>query len=93
MAPSGVKKSLKALLARKLGQLPDLGQMADASELLTRGGYGSVSRDGVVWMAWLSRPFLKGLGAVERERGRGQVSSLRPQTPGVGWGQGIRSRG
>jgi ribosome biogenesis protein SSF1/2 len=44
MAPSGVKKTLKALLARKLGQLPDLGQMADASELLTRSGYGSVSR-------------------------------------------------
>jgi anion-transporting ArsA/GET3 family ATPase len=40
-APSGVKKSLKALMARQA--LPDLGGLQDVSELLTKSGYGSVS--------------------------------------------------
>ena len=40
-APSGIKKSLKALLGRRA--LPgDMGAMADVSELVTRSGYGSV---------------------------------------------------
>jgi ribosome biogenesis protein SSF1/2 len=40
-APSGVKKSLKALMARQA--MPDLGRLQDVSELLTKSGYGSVS--------------------------------------------------
>ncbi|WIA33942.1 hypothetical protein OEZ86_007038 [Tetradesmus obliquus] len=40
-APSGVKKSLKALMARQA--LPDLGKLQDVSELLTKSGYGSES--------------------------------------------------
>ncbi|KAF6255316.1 Brix domain-containing protein, partial [Scenedesmus sp. NREL 46B-D3] len=40
-APSGVKKSLKALMARQA--LPDLGRLQDVSELLTKSGYGSES--------------------------------------------------
>jgi ribosome biogenesis protein SSF1/2 len=41
-APSGIKKSLKALLAKRA--LPgDMGAMQDVSELVTRSGYGSVS--------------------------------------------------
>jgi hypothetical protein len=40
-APSGIKKSLKALLAKRA--LPgDMGAMQDVSELVTRSGYGSV---------------------------------------------------
>lgn len=40
-APSGVKKSLKALITRQA--LPDLGGLQDVSELVTKSGYGSVS--------------------------------------------------
>ncbi|KAI7836036.1 hypothetical protein COHA_010067 [Chlorella ohadii] len=40
VAPSGVSKNLKQLLARKA--LPDLGRAADVAEFLTRSGYGSV---------------------------------------------------
>jgi ribosome biogenesis protein SSF1/2 len=40
-APSGVKKSLKALMTRQA--MPDLGKLQDVSELLTKSGYGSVS--------------------------------------------------
>lgn len=41
-APSGIKKSLKALLAKRV--LPgDMGAMQDVSELVTRSGYGSES--------------------------------------------------
>lgn len=39
-APSGVSKSVKALLARD--QLPDMHDYADVSEFLTKSGYGSV---------------------------------------------------
>ena len=40
--PSGIKKSLKALLAKRA--LPgDMGAMQDVSELVTKSGYGSVS--------------------------------------------------
>ena len=39
-APSGVTKGVKALVAGR--GLPNLGEMADVSELLTRSGYGSV---------------------------------------------------
>ncbi|PRW21095.1 Peter Pan [Chlorella sorokiniana] len=41
VAPSGVSKNLKQLLARKA--LPDLGKAADVAEFLTRSGYGSES--------------------------------------------------
>ncbi|KAL4420706.1 hypothetical protein ABPG75_010362 [Micractinium tetrahymenae] len=41
VAPSGVSKNLKHLLARK--DLPDMGRMADVAEFLTRSGYGSES--------------------------------------------------
>ncbi|EFN50837.1 hypothetical protein CHLNCDRAFT_10262, partial [Chlorella variabilis] len=41
VAPSGVSKNLKQLLARK--DLPDMGRMADVAEFLTRSGYGSES--------------------------------------------------
>lgn len=40
-APTGVKKSVKALITRQA--LPDLGGLQDVSELVTRSGYGSVS--------------------------------------------------
>lgn len=40
-APTGVTKNLKTLLARK--ELPDMGNMMDVSEFLTRSGYGSES--------------------------------------------------
>jgi hypothetical protein len=40
-APSGIKKSLKALLAKRA--LPgDMGALRDVSELVTKSGYGSV---------------------------------------------------
>jgi ribosome biogenesis protein SSF1/2 len=40
-APSGVKKSLKALV---LGQdVPDMGSLQDVADLITKSGYGSVS--------------------------------------------------
>ncbi|PSC71677.1 Peter Pan [Micractinium conductrix] len=41
VAPSGVSKNLKSLLARK--EVPDMGRMADVAEFLTRSGYGSES--------------------------------------------------
>lgn len=41
VAPSGVTKNLKKLLGRK--DLPEMGRMADISELLTKSGYGSES--------------------------------------------------
>ena len=41
VAPSGVSKNLKQLLARK--GLPDMSRMADVAEFLTRSAYGSVS--------------------------------------------------
>jgi hypothetical protein len=41
-APSGVKKSLKALV---LGQdVPDMGSLQDVADLITKSGYGSVSQ-------------------------------------------------
>jgi len=40
VAPSGVTKSLKGLLAGD--RLPDMHDFADVSEFLTRSGYGSV---------------------------------------------------
>lgn len=40
VAPSGLRKSLKALLGRK--ELPDLGGLRDVSEFVTKSGYGSV---------------------------------------------------
>jgi hypothetical protein len=40
MAPSGVKKPLKALVMRQ--DVPDMGALADVSELITKSGYGSV---------------------------------------------------
>lgn len=43
-APSGVSKSVKALLARD--QLPDMHDYADVSEFLTKSGYGSVRLSG-----------------------------------------------
>lgn len=44
-APSGIKKSLKALLAKRA--LPgDMGAMRDVSELVTKSGYGSVRGPG-----------------------------------------------
>lgn len=49
-APSGVKKSLKALVSRQA--LPDLGRLQDVSELVTKSGYGSVRGavpTGCVW--------------------------------------------
>lgn len=42
VAPSGLRKSLKALVQRKT--LPDLGNMQDVSEFVTKSGYGSVSQ-------------------------------------------------
>ena len=42
VAPSGVTKSLKGLLAGD--RLPDMHNFADVSEFLTRSGYGSVRR-------------------------------------------------
>lgn len=38
--PSGVSKSVKALVGRRV--LPDMGALQDVSEFLTRSGYGSV---------------------------------------------------
>ena len=38
--PSGVSKSVKALVGRRT--LPDMGALQDVSEFLTRSGYGSV---------------------------------------------------
>lgn len=38
--PSGVSKSVKALVGRRA--LPDMSAMQDVSEFLTRSGYGSV---------------------------------------------------
>ena len=40
VAPSGVTKSVKALIGRR--QLPDMGSLEDVAELLTKSGYGSV---------------------------------------------------
>ena len=40
VAPSGVSKSLKGLLAGD--RLPDMHDFADVSEFLTKSGYGSV---------------------------------------------------
>ena len=39
--PCGVTKSVKALVGRR--QLPDLGNLQDVSDYLTKSGYGSVS--------------------------------------------------
>lgn len=44
LAPSGLSKGAKALLSRRLPE--GLGQLQDASELLTKGGYASVSTRG-----------------------------------------------
>jgi hypothetical protein len=40
-APSGVKKSLKALLLRQA--VPDMGGLQDVADIITKSGYGSVS--------------------------------------------------
>lgn len=40
-APTGVTKGVKSLVNRR--QLPDMGDMYDVSEFLTKSGYGSVS--------------------------------------------------
>ncbi len=40
-APTGVTKGVKSLVNRR--QLPDMGDMNDVSEFLTKSGYGSVS--------------------------------------------------
>ncbi len=40
VAPSGVSKAVKALVGRRA--LPDMGELKDVSEFLTRSGYGSV---------------------------------------------------
>ncbi len=42
VAPSGVSKAVKALVGRRA--LPDMGELKDVSEFLTRSGYGSVRR-------------------------------------------------
>lgn len=64
-APSGIKKSLKALLAKRA--LPgDMGSMRDVSELVTKSGYGSVSAwwrdEGWRGAAWEEPPAVAGLG-------------------------------
>ena len=41
--PSGVSKSVKALVGRRV--LPDMGALQDVSDFLTRSGYGSVRQD------------------------------------------------
>lgn len=49
-APSGVKKSLKALV---LGQdVPDMGALQDVADLITKSGYGSVSYLVAIQLAW-----------------------------------------
>lgn len=40
-APSGVKKPLKALVLRQA--VPDMGDLQDVADLVTKSGYGSVS--------------------------------------------------
>jgi hypothetical protein len=40
VAPSGVSRNLKTLLAHRV---PDMGHLQDVAEFLTRSGYGSVS--------------------------------------------------
>lgn len=40
-APSGVKKPLKALVLRQA--VPDMGELQDVADLITKSGYGSVS--------------------------------------------------
>ncbi len=56
-APSGIKKSLKALLGRRA--LPgDMGAMQDVSDLVMKSGYGSVSgRGGGVWLVGVGVAF------------------------------------
>ncbi len=49
--PSGVSKGVKSIVGRRI---PDLGRLHDASELLTQGGYGSVSPTALFLLA---RPF------------------------------------
>jgi hypothetical protein len=49
-APSGVKKSLKALLSKR--ELPDLSGCTDVAEFITKSGYGSVSHRRWVWWWW-----------------------------------------
>ncbi|GLC37337.1 hypothetical protein PLESTM_000570100 [Pleodorina starrii] len=41
VAPSGLRKSVKALLSRR--EVPDLGSFRDVSEFVTKSGYGSES--------------------------------------------------
>ncbi len=43
--PSGVSKSVKALVSQRA--VPDMGNVQDVSEFLSKSGYGSVSQFGM----------------------------------------------
>ena len=82
VAPSGVSKNLKQLLARK--GLPDMGRMADVAEFLTRSAYGSVSEqasEGSGGGGTGAGGQGLGAGSRGRRRGVGEVSCMERSSP------------
>jgi len=76
--PSGVSKSVKALVSQRA--VPDMGNVQDVSEFLSKSGYGSVSNLGMSCCC-LSSSVGAGEGGGERQGGGGG------ETGGLGGGQ------
>eukprot|EP00877_Chromochloris_zofingiensis_P011512 jgi/Chrzof1/6614/Cz19g02210.t1 len=77
VAPSGLRKSLKALVQRKT--LPDLGNMQDVSEFVTKSGYGSESEGEDAELSRVTLPQQLGNGNVVPKQSRVRLHEIGPR--------------
>ncbi|EFJ48848.1 hypothetical protein VOLCADRAFT_60049, partial [Volvox carteri f. nagariensis] len=77
VAPSGLKKSVKALLSRR--EVPDLGSFRDVSDFVTKSGYGSESEGEDAEASRVTLAQDMGRGNVASRQSRVRLHELGPR--------------